>query len=186
VFRSLRGKKGTPNELFDLNRIEPMPSSIRRLRKLEEMEAIQAASISPEKLQKYQVRRKVAESRAWLDTGFDSALEWAENYWGARWNVFDITFIEARQKDEEPRLFFSSDARPIFPVIRKISLRFTNVMLELTFADEAGLFLGVAHYAAGRGLSKSCEWDSDYGEELRTRVWERQQEDVLEAVGHIN
>lgn len=186
VFRSLRGKRGTPNELFDLNRVEPMPPSIKRLRKLEEMEAIQAAHASPEKLQAYRERREVAESRAWLDTGFDSALEWAENCWGARWNVFDITFMEARQKDEESRLLFSSDAKPIFPIIKKISLRYTNVMLELTFADEAGLFLGVAHYAAGRGLCKSYEWDSEHGEALRARVWERLQGEVLEAVELVN
>src|SRR5947199_120571 len=91
------------------------------------------------------------------------ANEWMETYWGTARNVWGVEFIETvRAGEPDMRLFFYS-SKPIFPIIRELSDRFPNVMLELTFADEGEEVVGVAHYACGRGLCKGADWRSERG-----------------------
>lgn len=186
MFKYIRGKKGTENELFDLNKVAPMPRTIRQLLKLSAPEAIAAARATPEALQRYTERQQTAMSRAWIDTGLDDAAEWMETYWGSARNVWGVDFIETvRAGEPDARLFFYS-CKPIFPIVRELSNRFGEVLLELTFADQGEEFVGVAHYASGRGLCKEADWYSERGDKLRARLWEHPEDDVVEEGMLVN
>lgn len=182
MFKAIRGRKGGPNELFDLNKIAPMPRSLAALQKLHEPERIAAARATPEALRKYTERVQIAASRAWLATGYDSADEWMSDFWGATRNVWEVEFTEAARAGEpDMRLFFYATG-PIYPIVREMSGRYREVLLELTFACDSEELVGVAHYADGRGLCKPAEWRSERGDRLLARLWEHDDDLVEEGV----
>lgn len=181
AFEFIRGKKGEPTELFDLSTVVPVPRAIRALEKLTSPEMTAAARATPEAIKRHTERVQIAASRSWLATGFDSASEWLENYWGTPKNVWGVERCETMRKGEpDVRLFFYSYKRPIYAVVRELSCRFTNVMFELTFADEVEEFVGVAHYVAGKGLGKEADWCSEHAEMLRARLWEHPEDDIVQ------
>jgi len=109
-----------------------------------------------------------------------------ETYWGTARNVWGVEFIETvRAGEPDMRLFFYS-SKPIFPIVRELSDRFPNVMLELTFADEGEEVVGVAHYACGRGLCKGADWRSERGDQLVWRLWEHPEDDVIQEAAMVS
>jgi hypothetical protein len=181
VFEFIRGDIGTPNELFDLNAVIPMPESVKKTLGFATIEAINKARQSRETFTEFEQRRHDASATAWIETGYDCAQEWAEHTWGAQCNVYAI---ERREEigDLNEQLVFSSHRQAIFPVIKEISRLFPEIMVELVFGNEEERFVGRAHFVAGRGLCLESEWDSDSGKRIRSRLWGKGTEDVDDEV----
>jgi hypothetical protein len=181
VFEAIRGTPGTPNELFDLNAIIPMPESIRKMLEFATGEAPDEARKSPKALAEFERRRHEASAAAWVETGYDCADEWARHSWGAECNVYAI---ERRKEigDLNEHLVFSSERQAIFPVAKAISRLFPEIMVELVFGNAEEKFVGRAHYVAGRGLCLESGWYSDAGKMICARLWGTGTEDADDEV----
>jgi len=181
AFEFIKGEIGTPNELFDLNAIIPMPESVRKMLEFATGEAPDEARKSTKTLAEFERRRHEASAAAWVETGYDCAEEWARHAWGAECNVYAI---ERRDEigDLNEQLLFSSHRQAIFPVAKAISRLFPEVMVELVFGNEKQKFVGRAHYVAGRGLCLESGWDSDAGKIIRARLWGTGTKDVDDEV----
>ncbi|MDT7688477.1 MAG: hypothetical protein QOE46_1236 [Acidobacteriota bacterium] len=166
VIEHIKGAPGTPNELFDLNRIIPMPDVVRRTAELASLDVARQVQTKAD----YDVLLKnlaAAQYKALCETGFLTWHEWSLEYWGTIHNVFGVRRVEGKPNE----LRFKSAHAPIVPALLFLSSRFPLVEIELEYLHEDERFIGRSFLRCGEIEYHFYAWDDAEAQELRARLW---------------
>lgn len=141
VLDFVKGEPGTVTEIFDLNQIVPMPGSVQSAAEL----AVIAQFIRYNYPRYYSLIQKPlagAEAACLTDTGYPNPQEWLSDKWGTLQNAHSCSY----NTDDPPEIIFYTTWTPPLEAISSLSSRFPNVIIELNYYDECGIFFGSARF----------------------------------------
>ena len=136
------------DKIFDFNRLIPMPEMLKRTgtgshmidgKKLTSWYVVREASVdSPE-----EVRAFTPEEEAVLrDIGYSNWYDWANAYWGTKWNACDTT-IDGEGAIERGwvEIVFHTAWRAPEPVLRKMIATFPQLEFTCQWTNEGDPYL---------------------------------------------
>jgi len=166
VIEHIKGAPDTPNELFDLNAIVPMPDIVRRTAVLT---CRFASARLPIKVDRNKPFKHLVEAQFECrhQTGHLNWYYWSLDKWGTTCNVFAVEAIAGKQGE----LCFKSHETPIVPALLALSKLFPPIKIQLEYIDEGGRFIGRSLISDGELEYHFYGWDDPEAQELRARLW---------------
>lgn len=110
--------------LFDFNKIIPMPAELEN-------------TISPVRNPNNPINVALRQKY-----GYDNWYDWKRDNWGTKWGAI-------RTRREFNDLFFETAWSPAFPVYKKLSELFPDLIFNVTYYDEGWFFAGICNYFNG-------------------------------------
>lgn len=152
---SVKGESNTNNEIFDLNKILPMPVPVEV--------AAEAASLGkliqkrfPRQSALFQQVLAKAEYDCLANTGYATANDWAWDNWGTIKNVYGCKYNKAFPTE----LVFNSLYEPPLAALAALSRNFPAVVVELYYENRDRTISGWALFADGDGCEQRRDWTS--------------------------
>jgi hypothetical protein len=155
VLDFVKGDAARPGQIFDLNRIVPMPAPVRRAAEAAELGVLVQKCLPT---QWAAVQEVVAEAHFdyLTETGYATADAWMLEAWGTIRNVYSCKY---NRHFPSEIVFCSVDAPPL-PALASLSQLFPDVVLEIYYECHDLSFSGWALFADGDGCEMKREWDS--------------------------
>ncbi|MDT7688478.1 MAG: Ferredoxin-like domain in Api92-like protein [Acidobacteriota bacterium] len=145
----VQGETGSPNALFDLNRILPMPLPVQMVAEANELYAV-IKRCFPRQLVSFQELLAKAEYDCLVATGYANAEDWARGTWGSVRNVYRCRY----NKTFPLELTFNSIASPPLTALAELSRIFPDLVLEVYYENADLTVTGWALFADGDGCDE--------------------------------
>lgn len=165
VMNHIKGFPLTGNALLDLNKIVPMPPTVKITAELENLDII-INHYEQQECEAHRQRIANAEAVCKEQTGFAGWHDWSMAHWGCKGNAYWIKPM-IRTTNE---LTFHTSTLPAFAAMQTLSTQFTEIVIELEYIDTSRMVIGRALFADGDGCDGSLCWESLEAKALRQRL----------------
>jgi hypothetical protein len=150
--------RGSDDQLFDFNKLIPMPELLRHtgsgLHTFDGVEHRTWYIINPDitfldpGYDKNERPFTPEEKAALAEIGADNWYDWAIENWGTKWNACNVEIDDISEADNSLEIAFETAWSPPFPVFQAIAAKFTHLNFEFTWSDEGEP--GITHSMTAR------------------------------------
>jgi hypothetical protein len=166
LLRTIRGQKGTSNELLDLESIVPVPEVVKKTRELSEYEDERKGE-SSDPFSDLGIKQAELEAQCLAETGCYSWNDWVLASWGSESNAYQVSVVEGTMNE----LIFYTQSWPIFAALRTLSHHFPYVTIHLEYGNHWRSYVGQALFSEDECMSEEYYPHSPLGREIVSRLW---------------